>query len=125
MAEESGTGGLAEEGGGVEAMAGRCFTAVTEANLTPGQTRCVEVAGRSLIAARAADGAVHVFDRHCSHLSLDMARGRVRGDAFVCPHHGAKFDMATGAVLGPPASASIGAYAARERDGWIEAELGG
>lgn len=105
-----------------EAEGNRFARAVT-ANLPVGGTACVELSGRPLIVARGADGEVRAFDRHCSHLSLDMARGRVRGESFVCPHHGARFDMNTGAVLGPPAALPITAYRARERDGWIEVEL--
>ncbi len=100
------------------------FVAVAPADLHNGGARCVDVEDRALIVARDGGGGYHVFDRHCSHLSLDMARGRVRGTSFVCPHHGARFDMASGAVLGPPASAPIRSYPTRERSGWIEADLG-
>ena len=43
--------------------------------------------------------------------------------AVRCPHHGARFDISTGAAKGPPAYCGINAFAAREKDGMIELEL--
>jgi 3-phenylpropionate/trans-cinnamate dioxygenase ferredoxin subunit len=52
-----------------------------------------------------------------------MDGARVRGASIVCPHHGARFCLATGRVLGPPAFEGIGALPTRERDGRVEVML--
>lgn len=96
------------------------YRAVTPADLAPGASRCVEADSVGLIVARAQDGGYHAVARMCSHMTLPMDGGRVRAASIVCPHHGARFDLRTGRVLGPPAYAPIAAYPTRERDGMVE-----
>jgi nitrite reductase/ring-hydroxylating ferredoxin subunit len=38
--------------------------------------------------------------------------------------HGARFDLATGAAMNPPATSPIATYPVRVVDGWVEADLG-
>lgn len=73
-----------------------------------------------MIVARAQDGQYHAVSRTCSHAAQPLDGGRVRGSSIVCPHHGARFDLKSGRVLGPPASAPIAAFPTRERDGMVE-----
>ncbi len=96
------------------------YRAVTTADLPPGASRCVEANGTGLIVARGQDGNYYAVQRTCSHAALPLDGGRVRGASIVCPHHGARFDLKTGSVLGPPAYTPIAAYPARERDGQVE-----
>lgn len=96
------------------------YRAVTAADLPPGASRCVEADGVGLIVARGQDGGYYAVQRMCSHMSLPLDGGRVRGASIVCPHHGARFDLKTGSALGPPAYAPIAAYPTRERDGQVE-----
>jgi nitrite reductase/ring-hydroxylating ferredoxin subunit len=67
-----------------------------------------------VIVARGQDGAYHAVAAQCSHASLPLEGGRVRGTAIVCPHHGARFCLKTGRVLGPPAHEGIAAYPTRQ-----------
>ena len=92
----------------------------TPADLGLGMSRCVDVNGVPVIIARGQDGQYYAVQRMCSHASLPLDGGRVRGTSIVCPHHGARFDLKSGRVLGPPAFAAIGAYPVRERDGRVE-----
>ena len=96
------------------------YKAVTPADLPPGGTRCLEVDGVGLIVARGQDGRYYAVQRQCSHAALPLDGGRVRGASIVCPHHGARFDLKSGRVLGPPAYAAIAAYPVRERGGMVE-----
>jgi 3-phenylpropionate/trans-cinnamate dioxygenase ferredoxin subunit len=96
------------------------YQAVTPADLPLGGTRCLEVDGVGLIVARGQDGRYYAVQRQCSHAALPLDGGRVRGASIVCPHHGARFDLKSGRVLGPPAYAAIAAYPVRERDNMVE-----
>lgn len=81
-----------------------------------------------MLVARAQDGQYYAVQRLCSHAAMPLDGGRVRGTSIVCPHHGARFDLQSGRALGPPASAAIAAWPARERDGQVEvliAQAGG
>ena len=89
------------------------FRAVTTADLAPGATRCLDVDGVGILVARAQDGQYFAVDRNCSHVGLPLDAGRVRGASIVCPHHGARFDLKSGRVLGPPAAMPIGVWPTR------------
>ncbi|HSI19004.1 MAG TPA: Rieske (2Fe-2S) protein [Sphingomonas sp.] len=96
------------------------YRPVTTADLAPGGTRCVDVDGVGVIVARGQDGQYYAVERLCSHAALPLDGGRVRGASIVCPHHGARFDLKSGRVLGPPAYAAIAAFPTRERCGQVE-----
>ena len=92
------------------------YAPVTPADLAPGETRCID----RMIVARGQDGQYYAVQRQCSHAAQDLDGGRVRGASIVCPHHGARFDLKSGRVLGPPAWAPIAAFPTRVRDGMVE-----
>jgi 3-phenylpropionate/trans-cinnamate dioxygenase ferredoxin component len=96
------------------------YQPVMPADLPIGGTRCLEVDDTPIIVARGQDGIYYAVHRLCSHASLSFEGGRVRGASIVCPHHGARFDLKSGRVLGPPAYTGIAAFPTRERDGKIE-----
>jgi 3-phenylpropionate/trans-cinnamate dioxygenase ferredoxin component len=47
----------------------------------------------------------------------------VEGADVTCPWHGAKFDVRTGAVLGPPAGQALKTYPVRVTGADIEIEM--
>ena len=96
------------------------YRVATPADLGLGTSRCVEMEGVGVIVARGQDGQYYAVQRLCSHAALPLDGGRVRGASIVCPHHGARFDLGSGRVLGPPAYAAIAAFPVRERDGQVE-----
>ncbi len=50
----------------------------------------------------------------CSHDGAPIEDGRIRGDSLImCARHGARFDLATGAVAHPPAIVPIDRYDVR------------
>lgn len=62
----------------------------------------------------------HVVENLCSHTKVPLIRGKIKGDCIVCPVHGARFALADGRHLSPPASAGIRTFASRLKDGQIE-----
>ncbi len=83
------------------------------ADVAPAGIACRSVAGNRLIVVRDAAGQWFAAAADCSHALLPLAGGRVRGGAILCPHHGARFDLASGRALGPPASAGIAVWPLR------------
>jgi 3-phenylpropionate/trans-cinnamate dioxygenase ferredoxin subunit len=89
------------------------FRPAGPANLALGAAERRQVEGRDVIVARGQDGAYYAVAAMCSHATLPLEGGRVRGTSIVCPHHGARFCLKTGRVLGPPAHEGITAYPTR------------
>jgi nitrite reductase/ring-hydroxylating ferredoxin subunit len=64
----------------------------------PGALKTFDAAGRSIVVARVGDGFCAVAAK-CPHMGGPMGKGRLEGDAIVCPTHGSRFDVCTGDVL--------------------------
>ncbi|WP_448582925.1 Rieske (2Fe-2S) protein [Thermaurantiacus sp.] len=93
------------------------------ADVAPGQCVWREVEGTPLLFARDSAGCLHALAGTCSHALLPLAGARLRGQALVCPHHGARFDLASGKPLGPPASAPLAVYRVAEVNGRLMVQL--
>jgi nitrite reductase/ring-hydroxylating ferredoxin subunit len=81
--------------------------------------RPVDVAEGQLVGAMAGDrqivlvrlgGRLHALDGECTHQYADLDRGTLDGEALVCPIHWSRFDVRTGAVLGPPATRPLACH---------------
>ncbi len=79
--------------------------------------------GRAMLICHSA-GAFFVIENRCSHAEEPLDCGRVRNGWIACPVHGARFDLATGAAINPPAQNPITSFPVRVVDGWIEADFG-
>ncbi|MCI4397952.1 MAG: Rieske 2Fe-2S domain-containing protein [Acidobacteria bacterium] len=55
----------------------------------------------------------------CSHQEMELQGGHVEGGAWVCPHHGAKFDLSTGDALSMPAIEAISVFDVRVEAGKV------
>ena len=82
----------------------------------------VEIAGKKLLVCQSL-GEFYVVINKCSHADEPLDCGRVRNGWVACPVHGARFNLATGEAINPPAKAPIATFAARLTDGWVEADL--
>jgi nitrite reductase/ring-hydroxylating ferredoxin subunit len=99
------------------------FVKVAQAiDLSPGQAKRVDIAGRSL-AIFNLDGRYHAIDDACNHRGGPLSEGQVEGDAVVCPWHGAKFSISTGELLGPPGRGPVRSYPTRVNGQDVEVEL--
>jgi nitrite reductase/ring-hydroxylating ferredoxin subunit len=81
----------------------------------------VEVDGLGLVLCRTGNnGDVAAFGEFCPHLAAPMSDGWVDRGRLVCPWHGSRFDICSGAVLRGPSAAPIPRYETRINDGMIE-----
>ncbi len=71
------------------------------------------------IAVARANGQLYAVQDLCSHDDGPLGDGGLEEFAIVCPRHGAKFDVRTGAVLAMPAIAPIETFPVMEKDGRI------
>lgn len=65
-------------------------------------------------------GRFFAIENRCSHADEALECGRVRNGWISCPAHGARFDLASGAALNPPASQPVRTFPLRVVDGVIE-----
>jgi len=80
----------------------------------------VEIDEHNIVVFNVADKYFAIADV-CSHDDGPLGDGEVINEyEVVCPRHGAKFDMRSGAVKGLPAIVDIPAYPVRESAGQIE-----
>ena len=95
------------------------YRAIELAELPRGTKRAVELAGRSILVCNWA-GRIFAVSNICSHAAERLECGRMSNGWIACPIHGARFDLATGAVKNPPATRPIAVFDVKIVDGWIE-----
>lgn len=97
------------------------FTAaLPDADLPPSGVRGVKVDGAKILLARSEGGEVCALSSVCTHMGGALEDGRREGDTIICPLHGSRFDLRTGAVVDGPAVFPQPRYETRVRDGRIE-----
>jgi 3-phenylpropionate/trans-cinnamate dioxygenase ferredoxin subunit len=83
--------------------------AATKDELPLGSRKLVEIEGRA-IALLNVDGTVYAIDDVCTHDGGPLAEGDLDGYEIICPRHGARFDVRTGAALCMPAFEPIATH---------------
>lgn len=68
-----------------------------------------EIDEEEILICRTEEGVFALADE-CSHDAAPISRGEICEGQLVCPRHGAKFDIKTGEVKGPPAVVGIDTY---------------
>jgi nitrite reductase/ring-hydroxylating ferredoxin subunit len=87
-----------------------------------GEVRKVETAGLTL-AVYNVDDVFFVTDDACTHGPGQMSEGFLEGDVIECNFHQGKFNVRTGAVVGPPCMIPIKTYKSVVEDGVVYIEL--
>jgi nitrite reductase/ring-hydroxylating ferredoxin subunit len=87
-----------------------------------GAPTCVTV-GAQTFALFKVSGTIYCLDNRCTHVSGPLCKGRLDGFVVQCPWHGSRFDVRTGAVVGPPARTPVKAYSVSVEGGRIWAEV--
>jgi 3-phenylpropionate/trans-cinnamate dioxygenase ferredoxin subunit len=89
------------------------------ASIPPGDYAQLDVDG-ALVAVFNVGGSFYAIDDLCTHDGGELAGGAVEGDVVICPRHGARFCLRTGAALTPPAYEPVRTYQTRIMDGIVE-----
>jgi 3-phenylpropionate/trans-cinnamate dioxygenase ferredoxin subunit len=88
--------------------------------LHDGEHRVYEADGR-FVAVYRISGAHYAIEDVCTHDGNPLADGPPEGLEVVCPRHGARFCLRTGAALSPPAYEPVACFDVAVRDGrlWV------
>jgi len=92
---------------------------IAESALAEGENTVVDVDGTD-VAIFKIGGQCYAIADVCSHDGGEIASGIVEGDEIVCPRHGARFCIKTGAVTAPPAYEDIDCFPVRIEQGKIQ-----
>ncbi|MCU0504046.1 MAG: non-heme iron oxygenase ferredoxin subunit [Anaerolineae bacterium] len=84
----------------------------TVTEIPPGMKKIVEVAGILIVVANI-DGQFYAVEDVCTHDGGPLGEGKLDGCQLICPRHGARFDVRTGAALTMPAVEAAPTYAVR------------
>ncbi|MBI3899600.1 MAG: non-heme iron oxygenase ferredoxin subunit [Gammaproteobacteria bacterium] len=87
--------------------------------LVPGTHRVVDVDG-VLVAVFNLAGMYYAIEDVCTHDGGVLTGGPIEGTEIVCPRHGARFCIKTGAVTAPPAYEPIVTFPVRIEAGRIQ-----
>lgn len=90
--------------------------------LSPGSGKVVDADGCS-IALFNVEGAFHAIENMCTHRGGPLGKGELNGDSVTCPWHGAKFNVKTGAVTGPPAGTGVRSFVVKVEGNDVLVEL--
>lgn len=103
-------------------MIGKFVKVATTEEMADQPAKCIEVGGEK-IALLNVGGAFYALSDTCTHRGGPLSEGEVEGAEVTCPWHGAKFDLRTGAVSGPPARTGVKSYPVKVTGSDIEIEL--
>lgn len=87
--------------------------------LAPGEFRTVDVDG-ARIAVFNFGGEYYAIEDVCTHDGGQLTGGVIEGDQVVCPRHGARFCIKTGAALSAPAYEPTAKFPVRLENGEIQ-----
>ena len=89
------------------------------ASIADGDYAQIEI-DATLIAVFNIHGTFYAIDDLCTHDGGELAGGAIEGDVVICPRHGARFCLRTGAALTPPAYEPVRTYETRVNEGIVE-----
>lgn len=87
--------------------------------LAPGSWKSVDVDGAPIVVFNL-DGRLYAIEDVCTHDGGQLTGGTVEGAEIVCPRHGARFCIKTGAALTAPAYEPTAAFPVRVESGSIQ-----
>jgi 3-phenylpropionate/trans-cinnamate dioxygenase ferredoxin subunit len=93
------------------------------AGLADGESMTLVTDARMIAVVHSA-GRFFAIEDVCTHDGAELTGGPVEGTEIVCPRHGARFCLLTGAALTPPAYEPVRVFETRLESGrlWIRAD---
>ena len=88
-------------------------------DLKPGARQLVDVDGSQLVVFNI-EGKYYAIEDVCTHDGGQLTGGEVEGDQIICPRHGARFCIRTGAALTAPAYEPTATFPVRIENGEIQ-----
>ena len=99
------------------------WLAVAGANqIAPGDFIQVDTGNVFLLVCNV-NGELLAIEDQCTHDGSSMAGGCMEGDQIICPRHGARFCLRSGAALSPPAYDAVQTYPVRIHADNIEVDV--
>ena len=92
---------------------------IDEAAMEDGENIVIDIDGTD-VAIFKVEGGFYAIEDVCSHDGGEIASGELDGDEIICPRHGARFCVKTGAVKSAPAYEDIHSYPVRIVDGIVQ-----
>ncbi|MBI2427049.1 MAG: DM13 domain-containing protein [Candidatus Kerfeldbacteria bacterium] len=87
-----------------------------------GKPVCKTIDGKPIMACQL-NGKVYAIDNQCSHAGGSLCEGELDGKVIQCPLHAGRFDITTGAVIGPPPIRPQASYRTRVQNGNVDIDL--
>ncbi|MBA3564794.1 MAG: non-heme iron oxygenase ferredoxin subunit [Gammaproteobacteria bacterium] len=103
-------------------MSGEWFDVAAAGAIAPGGFEIIDV-DDVLIAVFNLDGEFYAIEDVCTHDGEELTGGPVIGDEIICPRHGARFCIKTGAVTAPPAYEPVPTYPVRVVEGRVQVQV--
>ena len=69
------------------------------------------------------NGKLYAFEDRCTHDDSPFDDAPIEDTEIICPRHGARFCMLTGAALSPPAYEPLRIFEVRENKGRVEVRV--
>jgi nitrite reductase/ring-hydroxylating ferredoxin subunit len=70
------------------------------------------------------NGAFYAIDDTCTHRGASLSEGECEGTEVICPWHGARFDLVSGANRSPPASRGVASYSVQVVGDEVQIDVG-
>ena len=94
-------------------------TVARAGELASGQWRSADVDGTRIVVFYL-DGEYYAIEDVCTHDGGQLTGGSIEGSEIVCPRHGARFCIKTGAALTAPAYEATAKFPVRIENGAIQ-----
>lgn len=87
--------------------------------LKPGARQVVDIDGSQIVVFNL-EGKYYAIEDVCTHDGGQLTGGEIEGDQIICPRHGARFCIRTGAALTAPAYEPTATFPVRIENGEIQ-----
>jgi nitrite reductase/ring-hydroxylating ferredoxin subunit len=91
--------------------------------IAPGHMRDYELLDGTMLGVANAGGRYHAFDATCPHRGGPLVGGRLAAGELICPWHGYRYALASGANLAPGGARPVRLFPVRVRGGYVEVEI--